>query len=155
MDRIWQACLIVAAIVVATTGFGRAAFAQAFDDVPLPDDIRIEAPPSSADPVHTAFLGRWQGVWAETLNAIVVVESIKPPTATVVYGHGRAPSWGVEAGTWYRVPGEFDGNSLVIVSPNTGTSMAFSIDPDGTMKAVARPRVGTTHTDGEFSRFDQ
>jgi len=44
--------------------------------VPLPADVRIVPPSTEVPKEFAAFSGKWQGVWDQTLDHILVVEEI-------------------------------------------------------------------------------
>ena len=100
--------------------------------VPLPSEVRIIRP-AAAPPQLTEFLGRWHGVWDDTLNHILVVEEISEREGSVIYAWGDSPLWRIVRG-FTRVMGTFEGNTLVIKLPRPAT-VVYQLRSDGKLDA--------------------
>ena len=101
--------------------------------VPLPTDVRI-VPPSPGIPGEVAaFSGKWQGVWDDTLDHILVVEEITGTEAVVVYAWGDSQAWRMSRG-FNRLKGAFDGATLIVKSARPAT-VTYRMRADGKLDA--------------------
>jgi hypothetical protein len=97
-------------------------FAQ---DIPLPDDIRIEKPDESLSPEIKKFIGVWEGEWKWKQDSwhgdisnvrqkiLLIVEKVQQQNAQVIYAWADCQYWEVPKG-WRRY-----GASLFRVDNNT------------------------------------
>lgn len=108
------ACIIVAYAIFCVA---RPAAAQLLvDDVPLPNDVRVETPDSSVPDTHKRFLGGWIGVWGGTLHHLLIVEAVSSDgNARVIYAWGDS-SQGRTARGWRRYPARVNGATLEIAA---------------------------------------
>ncbi len=67
-------------------------------EVPLPINLVFDVPPSDLRKELVAFHGKWVGNWGGNLGAILIVKSIGPDTAKVLYAWGAAPQRKISAG---------------------------------------------------------
>jgi|GEM_PF-993618 len=101
--------------------------------VSLPSDVRI-IPPGPGIPTEVAaYSGKWQGVWDEMLDHILVVEEINGKEATVVYAWGDSQAWRMSRG-FNRVKGAFDGATLIVKTARPAT-VTYRMRPDGKLDA--------------------
>jgi hypothetical protein len=77
----------------------------------LPGDLRISPPAAGLDPKLASYSGAWEGRWGGILPSRIIVESITPTQATVVYTWGDSPQF--RAG-WSR-------NTATVLSDGTLT----------------------------------
>ena len=66
--------------------------------IPLPENIEIVAPASDLPKEIAAFSGKWEGVWENVLDAILIVEEIDSEQAKVIYAWGDAARWNITKG---------------------------------------------------------
>jgi len=66
--------------------------------IPLPEGIEIITPSSDLLKEIAAFSGKWEGVWENVLDAILIVEEIDSEQAKVIYAWGDAPRWNITKG---------------------------------------------------------
>ncbi len=118
-----------------------------FDDVPLPDDLRVVAPADDVEPRKAAYSGAWAGVWEHRLNHILVVEEIGPSGATVVgaWGHGAMMQGRAQPGGWTRHSAEFVDGALKLRLPLDGATATYRLQQDGSLDAVYESARGTSH----------
>ena len=84
------------------------------DGVPLPDDAKISALPSTAPPNHRRFVGAWIGAWEDAIRHVLIVESIRSNgEAQVIYAVGDNP-WANIPGAWHRHTASVSGDVLKI-----------------------------------------
>ena len=101
--------LVIVVSVVFTAKFP--AFAQ---EIPLPDDIRVEKPEESLPPEIKKLVGVWEGEWKwmpggrfnnpppnVTLKAILIVEKVHHQSAQIIYAWGDNQHWRTTKG-WRR-----------------------------------------------------
>ena len=100
--------------------------------VPLPSNVNVIPPAGVPNPV-AAYSGKWQGVWDDTLDHILVVEEIKGTEAMVIYAWGDSAAWQTSRG-FRRVKGTFEGNMLVVKLPRPAT-VTYQMRPDGKLDA--------------------
>lgn len=120
--------------------------------VPLPASLRIVPPDRRVAPELAAFAGKWFGAWegGAQEESILVVEAIDPPQALVIRAWGNGT---VGVGTaqprrvlsnWQRQRGKFVESTLQ-VSPPSGTTFIYRLQPDGTLAATRTWRGETSH----------
>jgi hypothetical protein len=68
------------------------------EEIPLPKNINIVAPPADLPREIAAFSGKWTGKWDAVLNSVLIVEEINDKEAKVILAQGNYPPWPVEAG---------------------------------------------------------
>ncbi|HKA54711.1 MAG TPA: ABC transporter substrate-binding protein [Candidatus Binatia bacterium] len=111
--------------------------------VPLPDRLRIVPPDRRVAPELAAFSGKWFGAWEGDVQGehILVVETIDPPHALVIYAWGNSTGG---AGTvhpqrlesdWLRLRGHFVEGTLQMSLPG-GATLICRLQPDGTLAAT-------------------
>ncbi len=108
--------------------------------VPLPDDLSIAIPQKRVPRRITKLLGKWEGNWDGKLSHILVVEEIKPPTATVVYAWGDSVEWNIQR-NWRRVKGKVLEDGLFLNLPN-GAKVKYSMVNDATLLDATYERGG-------------
>ena len=107
---------------------------QNFDDVPLPQNIKIVSPGSHIPAAHSNFSGKWAGVWPElSLNHVLVIEQIESDGVNVIYALGAFPEFPDGEGMYKRLRATFvEGNLRVIEPPEMGGfTLTYRMDPDG------------------------
>jgi hypothetical protein len=97
--------ILLGLAVLMTTWMGVLGTVRA-DDIALPDEIHMVAPPADLPPAVATFAGVWSGgAWDGILPHVLVVEHLASDgTATVVYAYGDAPEWHLTRG-WIRTTG--------------------------------------------------
>jgi hypothetical protein len=85
--------------------------------IPLPDDLQIVPPAPEVPGQFAGFSGAWIGS-RDGVSHVLVVESVRPPLATVVYAHASAPHLGIHRARFFRESARFEGKELVLVLPN-------------------------------------
>ncbi|WP_298110863.1 hypothetical protein [Bradyrhizobium sp.] len=89
-----------------------------------------------------AFVGNWNGTWDGKLATTLVVESVTPPTARVIYEWGIATAWQVDNPGFIRGTARFFGDKLVLHLPS-GATAVYVMQPDGTLAGtLAGPIAG-------------
>jgi hypothetical protein len=91
--------LLFAVTLVATMSlFGCAIFlkssAEGPEEVPLPKDINIVAPPADLPREIAAFSGKWVGKWDGVYDSVLIVEEINDKEAKIILAkeHHSGPS---------------------------------------------------------------
>ena len=98
--------------------------------VPLPDDAKISALPSTAPLNHRRFVGAWIGAWEDAIRHVLIVESIRPNgEAQVVYAVGDNP-WANIPGAWHRHTASVSGDVLKI---SKTFNAAYRLEAGGTL----------------------
>src|ERR1019366_1111610 len=90
----------ILALLIGTVGVGCTTSPSAvktFDrsvgaGVPLPNDWEVRPPDPSVPEQSGALSGVWFGTWDNMRACILIVESVTPPSASIVYAWG--PRWG-------------------------------------------------------------
>ena len=100
--------------------------------VPLPENVTV-VPPVGVPQELAAFSGKWQGVWDETLDHVLVVEEITGKEAIVIYAWGDSAAWKTTRG-FFRVKGTFEDNRLVLRTRRPAT-VTYRMRPDGKLDA--------------------
>jgi dienelactone hydrolase len=97
--------LVLGLAVVVITWVGALGAVRA-DDIALPDELHMVAPPPDLPHSLAVFAGVWSGgAWDGVLPHVFVVEHLASDgTATVVYAYGDAPEWHITRG-WVRTTG--------------------------------------------------
>ncbi len=124
---------------------GRAYFLKSganYEEVPLPDDIRILAPAQEIPPRLAAFSGRWAGLWDGVLTTVLVVESIAEGGAKVVFAWGVHEDWGLDEAVWDRRSGVFVDGALRLDFDDPESTITFRLMPDGTLRAGYSDSLG-------------
>jgi hypothetical protein len=118
---------VTCAVVAALLGLGAAASAQA-PTIPLPSDLRIDAPAVDVPASVARFAGAWaHGAWDGVLPHVLVVETVDGSgRAQVVYGLGDSAEADVTRGYW-RATGRIVGD-LLTFDLSEGASVAYHID---------------------------
>ncbi len=73
------------------------------EDVPLPEDLKVDAPSDDMPSGLRGYLGMWSGLWAGAVHQVVVVESIDESGGQLVLAQGSKEEWEIAEGTWERV----------------------------------------------------
>ena len=133
----WKAAALVVATLAATlTGCaqpGAASPAAA---------TSAAATPTRVPRALAAFAGNWNGTWGGKLATTLVVESVTPPTARVIYEWGIATEWKVNNPGFFRETARFYGDKLVLHLPS-GATAVYVMQPDGTLAGtLAGPIAG-------------
>ncbi len=63
---------------------------------PLPEDVTITSPPENTPREIAAFSGKWEGVWNNYVDGMLVIERIDKLTADIIISWGEV--YGVEKG---------------------------------------------------------
>ncbi len=124
----WKAAALVVATLAATlTGCAQPGAAS----------------PAAATPqALAAFAGNWNGTWGGKLATTLVVESVTPPTARVIYEWGIATEWKVNNPGFFRETARFYGDKLVLHLPS-GATAVYALQQDGTLAGtLASPSSG-------------
>lgn len=102
--------------------------------VPLFSDVTVIPPDQSVPADMSAFSGWWDGTWSNSnLVGILVVESITPPYATVVYA--VADTKQLYSNSLARLQGSITDGKLVLHFPsaNPTIDVTYTLQPDGTL----------------------
>ena len=75
----------------------------------------------------------WNGQWGTSLDTKLVVETINPPSADVIYAWGTNQN--IEEAGWLRRTGHFD-NGQLIVDLNPGVQVVYEMGSNGTLSAA-------------------
>jgi hypothetical protein len=117
MSRIAIFCFFVVAWMGAPMTAGAD---KLVDDVPIPEDVRVEVPLDAPEAL-SRFSGAWVGSWGGWLHHILIVENISASgEARVVYAVGDNSAAGVKA-QWRRHEATVSGNMLAIDDTFNGT----------------------------------
>ena len=110
---------------------------QNFSDVPLPDDMAIVLPGADIESGLAGFSGIWGGVFEGNLNHVLVIETIEPDSANVIYAMGNHPAFG--DGLYRRLNGVFIDGALHIQEPQElgGYKLIYRLNPDNTLTVEA------------------
>ncbi|HKA54709.1 MAG TPA: ABC transporter substrate-binding protein, partial [Candidatus Binatia bacterium] len=108
--------------------------------VPLPASLRIVPPDRRVAPSLAAFSGKWWGTLAGDTQAehILIVETIDPPHARVIYAWGNGTTGASTAhplrflSNWLRLRGQFVEGALQMSFP-WGATGIYHVQPDGTL----------------------
>ena len=99
---------------------------------PLPNDASVTPPSEDVAPEFAAYSGVWNGQWGTSLDTKLVVETINPPSADVIYAWGTNQN--IEEAGWLRRTGHFD-NGQLIVDLNPGVQVVYEMGSNGTLSA--------------------
>lgn len=92
-------------------------------------------PPSSSVPEALAsYSGIWKGAWEDYGKTVLIVKTVTPPTASVIYEWGAAPDWHVYTPGSETTTAHFVGDKLV-VKFKTGTVVTYSLGSSGKVDA--------------------
>jgi dienelactone hydrolase len=122
---------IVLLVVAFATLLSRGATADfVAGGVPLPDDAKISALPSTAPPNHRRFVGAWIGAWEDAIRHVLIVEGIRPNgEAQVIYAVGDNP-WASIPGAWHRHTASVSGDVLRI---STTFNATYKLEAGGVL----------------------
>jgi hypothetical protein len=101
--------------------------------IPLPNDIKIEAPGPEVSPEMAVYSGIWQGVAESSLasqsrtNIQVIVEQIHPSNIKLIYSWQGSP---VLRDGWARLDGKFE-NGQISASLSTGQKIQLRTKNNG------------------------
>lgn len=96
---------------------------------PLPWGIKIASPPPDLPREIAAFSGIWYGIWDNGQRTTLVVQSIKPPEASVVYSWG--PVGKEREGGFREYVGLIEPRKLTIKIPERETTITYLLSDDG------------------------
>ncbi len=128
-DRYARAASVVAAIVLGLVVVGTA-ISQSPPTIPLPSDLKLDAPAAAVPESIARFSGAWaHGAWDGVLPHVLVVESVDGTgRAQVVYALGDFAEGNVSR-AYRRVTGRIEGDEL-------------HFDPSRSCSSTTAPRVG-------------
>ncbi len=102
-------CLLSIVMFVYSAHAGEMTDLQ-FDGVPLPAGISVPAVEKAAG--NKRFLGLWSGRWGNSLNHLLLVQSVdEDGTAKVIYSVGANP-WRKTKGAWIETTGKISGDTM-------------------------------------------
>ena len=106
--------LLIVLVLMAGVALYSCAAMNSLTSIPLPQIVQIVLPDPSLPPEIKAFSGKWGGRWwssnsSGSLDAALIIEEIMDKQATVVYGWGNSPEWGIKEG-WGRFKADFSRN---------------------------------------------
>lgn len=83
--------LIVCIILITVLGMATASEKVLLTvEVPLPEDLKIDAPAKDIQKEIAAFSGVWEGEWSALgIEAVLVVEEINSKEARIIYARGK------------------------------------------------------------------
>ena len=120
-----------------------------FDDVVLPDDIRIKPPGETIAPDKAAFSGAWAGAWTGVpMNHVLVVEEIDLDRAQVIYAFGANPFTPDRKGLYRRLPALFVDGGLQVTEPKDlgGFTTTYRLNPNGSLTVTtAKSETGESY----------
>ncbi|MCB9958523.1 MAG: hypothetical protein H6843_07980 [Rhodospirillaceae bacterium] len=122
-----------------------------FRPAPLPDDRSVVPPADEVAPELAAYSGTWHGHWGGELDSYLVVESIDPPSAEVIYAWGTSSV--VSDSGWTRETALFSDGSL-IVPLNPGIVATFQMTDDGVLDAEYTNQRRGWHSTATFRRAE-
>lgn len=134
----------VLALIVAL-GSAQTAFPDESDDIlSLCGDTDI---------VPGNYSGIYKGEWAKgdvSLSHVLVVAEVTPSgNATVYYGYGKQPRWGIEEAKCFRAAGELHANKLSVTL--NGPKAEYIFSADGSVSGVYTNNRGSTN--GAFTKW--
>ena len=118
---------------------------------PLPDDAKVVAPAADVPRDIAAFSGTWAGLWAHTLDHVLVVEKIEGRHVTFVYSWGVALAWNITAPGFVRVTGTVDDGGVLRGTLRNGAAVAYTLSQDQQTLVGEYVLHGRT-TRGSFTR---
>ncbi|HEU4367126.1 MAG TPA: serine hydrolase domain-containing protein [Methylomirabilota bacterium] len=137
----------LAVLVLALAAPAAAATKDCRSSTPLPDDVRLVAPPADVPPNAAQFAGAWSGVWLdkagdEVMCQTLLVEEVFPNGyARVVYSRGAYLGWGTRHPNFWRATGRVADGALRIVLPNPErTELLYRLDGAGLAAVVGEVR---------------
>src|SRR5207245_9760380 len=104
---------------------------------PLPDDVKVVAPAADVPRDIAAFSGTWAGLWAHTLDHVLVVEKIEGRHVTFVYSWGVAPARDITTPEFVRVTGTVDDAVGLLGTVSDGAAVAYTLAQEQQMLARA------------------
>ena len=90
------------------------------------------------------LVGQWNGSWDGTFPTTLVVNSVSPTSASVIYEWGVAPAWNIDIPGFERGTARFLGGKLVVFLTN-GAVATYVMKPDGTLYGTYRFRGRLAH----------
>ena len=118
---------------------------------PIPQDVNVVAPEADVPRGVAAFSGKWAGLWANTLDHVLVVEKIDGRNVTFIYSWGVAPAWNITTPGFERVTGTVDDGGVLRGTLRNGAEVAYTLSQDQQTLAGEYVLRGRT-TLGSFTR---
>lgn len=101
----------------------------------LTSTAEVIAPAPSVPKALASYAGIWKGSWNHYLNTTLVVSSVTPPTAHIIYGWGTAPDWHIYTPGSTATTARFIGDRLIARLGN-GAVVTYTPAPGGKLDAT-------------------
>lgn len=126
-----------------------------FSSIVLPGDIEVEAPDPAVPTDIAAFSGIWVGRWRGTRDTVVVVASLGPEAAEVLYAVGAVPDWGIAFPSWRRLPAfHSDGTLTFGVPGNLDHRFSARMSDSGELSLTYDNKLGR-HSETSLTRWTE